>query len=184
MGKSGRNAGKTGENTIKMKALDLIRKQTEEAHTELAASLQGVSNTVANSGSSATRNSIAAIYAHALLSADIFFNVAINGGAPVLFSSGSADKLGIADPNPRNWDALRAATFKTADLSAYGAAVLTSIQTTLAGLTEAGLARKFEFFGEQTTVVDTIALAISHATTHNGEIAALKGVSGLKGLPY
>jgi len=45
------------------------------------------------------------------------------------------------------------------------------------------LDRKVKVAGGERTVADMLLLATSQSLSHNGEIAALKGVQGVKGLP-
>ena len=52
----------------------------------------------------------------------------------------------------------------------------------LATLTAAELDRKVAFAGGERTVAEMLLLAASQSLSHAGEIAALKGVQGAKGL--
>ena len=56
----------------------------------------------------------------------------------------------------------------------------------MAGLTPADLERKVDtgFIGEQTIAFVLGNIGVWHVAEHNGEIAALKGAQGLKGLPF
>ncbi len=68
---------------------------------------------------------------------------------------------------------------------AYAKAVFAQTDAYLAGLSDADLVRKGQGPGGETTlgwfVVNILA---THVPQHLGEIAALKGVQGLKGLPF
>jgi hypothetical protein len=165
-----------------MKATEFVRIQTVFAHDQLVGALKDVTDAELLLGHSATSNAIGAIAAHVFMTADVFFNVLLAGGKPVLFTSGSNQALGIQSPDPRNWDALRASVFKADALRAYAAAVHTSVTTYLATLTDEELDRGIEFLGQPTLVANMIARANWHACLHMGEIAAIKGISGMKGL--
>jgi hypothetical protein len=63
--------------------------------------------------------------------------------------------------------------------------VQASVDGYLAGLPDSDLSRKISGpFGEQTVEWVIVTLLGTHLPQHAGEIAALKGVQGLKGLPF
>ena len=160
-----------------------IQKQVADAHTQLALVINGVDDAVANTKAAGTANTVGQTYAHAILAADVFFNVALCGGAPVLFTGGFAQKLGVGDPNPRNWEAIKGLKVKIADWRDYANSVIASQGGYLATLTEAELGRAFNVFGMDTTVTDMLILATSHAALSAGDISAIKGTLGLQGYP-
>jgi uncharacterized damage-inducible protein DinB len=65
----------------------------------------------------------------------------------------------------------------------YQSAVRAATDAYLSTLTPEELERNVEFAGGERTVADMLLLACSHSLGHNGEIAALKGIQGAKGLP-
>jgi hypothetical protein len=65
----------------------------------------------------------------------------------------------------------------------YQAAVWAATDAFLATLTPEDLDRKVKFAGGERTVADIVLLSASQALSHMGEIAALKGAQGSKGLP-
>ena len=68
----------------------------------------------------------------------------------------------------------------------YAKAVYAATDAYVASLAEAELDRKLDtgFIGEQTVAFVLSNVLAWHAAEHNGEIAALKGAFGLKGLPF
>ena len=68
-------------------------------------------------------------------------------------------------------------------IAAYQVAVWAATDAFVAGLTPAELDRKVKFAGGERSVADMLHLACAQALGHAGEIAALKGVLGAKGLP-
>jgi len=68
----------------------------------------------------------------------------------------------------------------------YGKAVYTATDAYIAGLSDADLERKVDtrLIGEQTVAFVLGTFVAWHVANHCGEIAALKGVQGLKGLPF
>jgi hypothetical protein len=68
----------------------------------------------------------------------------------------------------------------------YAKAVYAATDAYVAGLGPADLERKVDtgFVGEQTVGFVVGNILVWHVAEHNGEIAALKGAQGLKGLPF
>mgnify|MGYP001567826195 CR=1 FL=1 len=67
----------------------------------------------------------------------------------------------------------------------YANAVFANTDSYLANLSDADLEKKIQTpIGEQTIGWAVTTLLGTHAPQHIGEIAALKGVQGLKGLPF
>lgn len=67
---------------------------------------------------------------------------------------------------------------------AYRDAVRAATDRYLADLTADELDRQIDLMGSQRPVADALAIMVVHIATHAGEIAALKGTQGLKGLPF
>ena len=65
----------------------------------------------------------------------------------------------------------------------YGAAVWTATDAYLNTLTPEDLDRMVKFAGGERKAADILRTTISQAHNHLGEIAALKGIQGVKGLP-
>jgi hypothetical protein len=54
----------------------------------------------------------------------------------------------------------------------------------LAGVTPEELDRIVQIAGQDRPVAQVFVLLVVHSAAHTGEISALKGVSGAKGLPF
>jgi hypothetical protein len=54
----------------------------------------------------------------------------------------------------------------------------------LAKLTDDELDRQVSFFGSESSVADVLVRFVAHTAGHTGEIAAVKGMQGLQGLPF
>ena len=65
----------------------------------------------------------------------------------------------------------------------YAEAVWAATDAYLDTLSPGDLDRMVKFAGGERTVADMLLLGTSQALGHNGEIAALKGIQGAKGLP-
>ena len=66
----------------------------------------------------------------------------------------------------------------------YAAAVGAATDNYIATLTTKELDRLVPIMGQEWPVADVLALLVVHASGHLGEIAALKGIQGVKGLPF
>ena len=132
----------------------------------------------------ATVGPIGEIYGHTLAGEDWAFNMLIQGKDLILKSGGWASKLGL-DPESMNHDWNAVAQNRLSDLQAYGKAVSEATDAFLNGLSDADLDKEIDFFGRKEkmgwVIADTVLV---HVAFHSGEIASLKGVMGLKGLPW
>jgi hypothetical protein len=72
-----------------------------------------------------------------------------------------------------------------AELQDYGKAVSAATDAFLDSISDADLDRPIDFFGRKESMGWVIAdTVLVHVAFHSGEIASLKGVMGLKGLPW
>jgi hypothetical protein len=136
----------------------------------------------------ATITSIGSVYAHVVFSEDLIVHGMLQGKPPVYRNQDWAARTSVAMPAPGelNPEWARAVRMNLPAFREYAQAVYAATDAYIAGLSDADLERKVQtgFIGEQ-----TIAFVVSnvlgwHAAEHTGEIAALKGVQGLKGLPF
>ena len=135
-----------------------------------------------------TANSIAVIYAHAVITEDVITHAFLQGKPPLYQEGGWESRLGIAFPGvPPVLTPEWAASVKM-DVPAfqeYAKVVYATADAYMAAVSDAELDRKTEGpFGETTIGWMVSALLATHAVGHAGEIAALKGVHGQKGLPF
>jgi hypothetical protein len=132
----------------------------------------------------ATIGSIGEIYGHTLGNEDWAFNQLIQGNDLLLKSGGWAARLGLDLSNTeQDWDAV--AQNHLAELHEYGKAVFAATDAFLNSISDADLDRPIDFFGRKESMGWVIAdTVLVHVAFHSGEIASLKGVMGLKGLPW
>jgi hypothetical protein len=83
-----------------------------------------------------------------------------------------------------NWDEFKHGSLALEPVLAYQQVVRAATDSYLDKLTPDELERKVKFAGGERTVAAMLILLTSHTICHAGEIAALKGVQGSKGLPY
>lgn len=135
-----------------------------------------------------TANTIAAIYAHGVIAEDVIGTAFLQGKAPMYQEEGWESRLGIAFPGvPPQMTPEWAASVKMEipAFQEYAKAVYGATDAYLAAVSDAELDRKTQGpFGETTIGWMVSALLATHPIGHAGEIAALKGVQGEKGLPF
>ncbi|MHB1134769.1 MAG: DinB family protein [Chloroflexota bacterium] len=133
-----------------------------------------------------TCNPIGATLLHAIHSEDAFVRRTIQGKPTLFEGEGWGLQLGVpAEPGRGpSWDALKDKSLSLAKVLAYQQAVRAETDAYLDGLSPEELERQVMTFRGELPVGDVLALYLGHAAHHLGEISALKGVSGAKGLPF
>ncbi len=132
----------------------------------------------------ATVGPIGEIYGHTVGGEDWAFNQLIQGRDQLLKSGGWASKLGLdAKSTEHDWNAVAQGHMK--ELQEYGKAVFAATDAFLDSISDADLDKPIDFFGRKESMGWVIAdTVLVHVAFHSGEIASLKGVMGLKGLPW
>ena len=136
----------------------------------------------------ATIGSIASIYAHVVFGEDAFVQSRFQGKPTIYQSGGWEQRTGIPFPGippaiTPEW--ARALKMDLSTFQEYAEAVFAATDSYLANLPDSELERKVQgVLGEYTLGWGIAILLGQHAAQHSGEIAALKGVQGLKGLPF
>jgi len=131
-------------------------------------------------------NSIKASFIHLVVSEDFFIQQIIQGQPQIWAVGGWAEKTGLPFPpgGGRGWEEIKSATLALAPVLAYQQAVRAATDAYLATLTPEELDRSISLFGNPAPVASALTLVVSHMVGHAGEIAALKGVQGVMGLPF
>jgi DinB superfamily len=132
-------------------------------------------------------NAIGAILAHAVGSEDFFVQRMMKNEPLIFVSGGWGAKTGINLPDQpqQSPDWTDGVKVDWATFMPYAQAVFASTESYIAGLSESDLDRVIEApFGKQPLGAFLASIGTFHFTEHLGEIAALKGVQGLKGLPF
>ena len=136
----------------------------------------------------ATITSIASIYAHVVFGEDAFVQRRFQGKPTIYESGGWEKKTGVPFPGVPPAITPEWANALQMDLSTfqeYAEAVFAATEAFLVNLPDSDLERKIQgAIGEYTVGWGIAILLVQHAAQHSGEIAALKGVQGLKGLPF
>ena len=131
----------------------------------------------------ATIGSIGSIYLHALASEDWAVQELLQGKPKLVESGGWFARLGMAPAKDPEWSQ---ANMDIEAIRAFAAAVYASTDAYLASITDADLDKEIPWHSGQTHTAGWVLADVVHAHlgTHAGEIAALKGVMGLQGLPW
>jgi uncharacterized damage-inducible protein DinB len=163
--------------------IDFVRTSGEGAHRMLGFACDDLDDELVHWHAGGTTNTIAQLLAHMVSAEDLLINERIAGGKS-LHQSGWADKTGIPLNRPEIWqrDAWR---LDLAAFNDYRLAVQESALRVVDSLTQADLGREVEWVRGPARPAAALlqTVFISHLLGHCGEISALKGLRGLKGLP-
>ena len=166
-----------------MNLTEVLLMQVNEGHRMMNAVISDVTAELLAWTPPTMTNAIGLIYMHAVGAEDNFTQRLFQGQPLLWESEGWGAKLGIAVP-PRGWDNLKTIQLDLSAFRAYEKAVFAAANEYVKSVTEAELDRAVQFMGREMKLGQVLAIMISHTTGHAGEIAALKGVQGAKGLPY
>lgn len=171
-----------------MNGRELALSQYQFAHSVTRQVMTGLEPTALHAklpGSSI--DTIASTFAHLVFAEDGIVNGMALGAAPVYMRDGWGEKAGTPFPASSRQDHDWAATV-TLDLEKfmpYADAVFANTEAVLRDATEEQLARDVQGPVGKSSALGLIGgLGLFHLTHHLGEISALLGAQGLKGLPF
>ena len=169
-----------------MDAKTFIQTQFAEAHRLIDASINGATDGQFNWLPPGLANSIKASFIHLVVSEDFFIQQIIQDQPQVWVAGGWAEKIGLPFPpgGGQGWEEIKGVKLALAPVLAYQKEVRAATDAYLAALTSEALDRSISLFGNPAPVAAALAIIVSHIVGHAGEIAALKGVQGIKGLPF
>lgn len=128
----------------------------------------------------------ASIYLHVAWVEDLVVNHMLQGRPTVYDSQGWGEKLPDAavhrGPSSLEW-ALSVKTPDVASLKEYANAVRPTVTEYIANASDEELDRMIDFFAGPTPIYGALSMLIWNLGVHTGEIAALRGLAGMKGLP-
>jgi uncharacterized damage-inducible protein DinB len=168
-----------------MEILEYMQRQVAGMRRQVDNTMKDVTVDQFNWAPPGTMNTISATFIH-LTSVEDNFVQAILQGKPRLWDVGGwSAKTGVQKPPSigENWDEFKHLHLEPAPFIEYQKAVWAATDAYLSSLTSADLDRKVKLGARELTVAEMLLLAASQALSHTGEIAALKGVQGAKGLP-
>jgi hypothetical protein len=172
-----------------MDARELVRSQLQMTHRMLDQVLAGVTPEHLRAVPDGTINPIISIYAHLVTSEDRLVNLRALERPTVAASGGWAGRTGIPDSTEPSQPADKGAWCANLNLDVfreYAAAVFAATDDAIANASDAALAREVDMgpMGKRPAFYYIYGIALYHCGEHTGEIAALKGVHGLQGLPF
>ena len=171
-----------------MDAMTYIRDQLGTAHYELDAALKNLTPEQFNWSPPGTISPTSAVLVHTLAGEDLFIQKIIQGKPFIWVSGDWAKRIGVPSApgnlDPGGWEAYRSIQVPIEQVLAYKQVIFTATDAFLASLTAEGLDRQVDFFGRTRLVGEILMITVTHLCCHSGEIAALKGMQGARGLPY
>lgn len=169
-----------------MQASEYIQRQVIAMRRLIDAIMQDTTDEQFNWAPGGTANAIRVTYVHMIAAEDMYIQAVLQGQPRIWESAGWGAQLGLSAPpgRDRGWDELKRTTLPLAPVAAYAQAVRGATDAYLEALTAEELDRQVAFLGGQRPVADVLATLIIHSVGHAGEIAALKGMQGVKGLPF
>ncbi len=134
-----------------------------------------------------TINPAGAILVHAVTDEDLFIQGMMQGKPPIMKSGGWEAKTGISMPaSPMQTpDWANGVTIDPATFLPYAQAVFAATEAYIGSLSDSDLDREVDGLQGKTRMGDFLAgIGVFHLGEHLGEIGAIKGIHGLKGLPF
>jgi hypothetical protein len=168
-----------------MDTIEYIKREQAGMRRFVEMTLKDMTPELFNWPAPGTANTISATFLHFINVEDHFVNELIQGKAQVWESGGWSRKTGIDKPPSigEDWTGFKHRKVEIGPLLEYKAAVWAATDAYMAGVTPAELDRMVPFAGSERTVAEILMLASTQSHGHAGEIAALKGIQGAKGLP-
>jgi hypothetical protein len=170
-----------------MNGIETTRETLDLVHQYLEAAIGDCDNeTLTKMLPGATVGPISHIYLHALSNEDWAIQTLLQNKPKLIDSAGWYEKLGVPVAAPNTEADWAKAKIDLPLYQEYGKAVYAATDAWLASATDADLSKEIPWHSGQTHNAAWILADVvhSHLGFHAGEIAALKGVLGLKGLPW
>lgn len=170
-----------------MNAQEAVRQQLGFWHG-ISAQIMGDCGDNLNKAMTDTKvGSIGSIYAHVVFSEDAIVSGMLQGKPSLYEAGGWGQRTGVQHPGGpmQNADWASMVKMDLATFQDYAKEVFAQTDGYLASLADAELDRKVQGpVGETTVGWFVVNILATHFPSHLGEIAALKGVHGQKGLPF
>jgi uncharacterized damage-inducible protein DinB len=169
-----------------MQTLALIRSGIEAVNAMVDTAMQDLTDEVVNFEPGGTANTIAQLLAHMVSGQDLLVNdkLRVGGGTP-LHESGWAEKTGIPLERPLIWQQRHTWRLSLPALDEYRREVGACALRLIDSMSEDDLDREASWIRGPARPVAMLwqTIYINHGLGHCGEISAIKGMQGLKGLP-
>jgi uncharacterized damage-inducible protein DinB len=168
-----------------MEILDYMRRQMASMRRTVDMTMKDVTVEQFNWAPPGTMNTISATFLHFTSVEDNFVQGILQGKPSVWEAGGWSEKTGIKKPPSigESWEEFAHLHLQPADFLEYEKAVWAATDAYIASLTVEELDRMVKLGQREMTLAELLILAANQSLSHTGEIAALKGVQGAKGLP-
>jgi hypothetical protein len=132
-----------------------------------------------------TMNTISATFIHLTNVEDHFVQGILQGKPSVWDAQGWSGKTGVKKPPSigESWDEFKLLHLQPAIFLEYQQAVWAATDAYMAGISPQDLDRNVKLGQREMTAAELLIMAIHQSLSHTGEIAAVKGIQGVKGLP-
>jgi uncharacterized damage-inducible protein DinB len=169
-----------------MNVVEYIQRQFDALRRQTNATVADLTDEQLNWAPPGMANKIGVTLLHAVAGEDMMVQTWLQGKLTLWELQDWGDRIGLKTPpgGPGNWDEANSVHLKLASLMAYQEAVCEKTSAYLSALTPEELDRTVKLFNGDHPAADVLVLAENHILGHLGEIAALKGVQGVKGLPF
>lgn len=168
-----------------MEAIEFVRLEFGRLRRQVDAVLTDLTVEQFNWNPPGTSNSVRAALIHLIATEDYYVQKIVLGAARVWDREGWADKIGLSAPPSasRGWDEIHAAKLELAPVLAYDQSVRAASAAYVDTLTPAELDRLVHLYERERPVAEVLIRLFIHSAVHAGEIAAIRGLQGVKGLP-
>jgi uncharacterized damage-inducible protein DinB len=169
-----------------MNAKPYIQQQIANARGYVDAVVKGITDEQFTWSPPGTLSPIGAIFLHMLAAEDYFIHALIQGKPTCWIEQDWGQKTGVQNPPEQgcSWDEFKTIKVSLPPVLAYQQVVRGATDDFLADLTEEELQRQVNFAGHDIPVAEVFMTMVVHIASHAGEMAAIKGMQGLKGLPF
>lgn len=168
-----------------METMELIKLEFASLRRQVDAVLIDLTDEQFNWNPPGMANSIRAALIHLIATEDDYVHAIILGCVRIWERDRWSERIGLsAPPSPsRGWDEIHQAHLRLEPVLGYSAAVRAAVDDFVEGLTPAVLDRRVQLYGRERPVAEVIIRLFIHSALHAGEIAAIRGLQGVKGLP-
>ena len=163
-----------------------IQRQIANVHNQINNVVKDITEEQFNWPPPGTISPISVILIHMLAGEDYFIQNVIQGVSTCWEIQEWGQKIGVPTPpaQGRSWEEFNTVKIMVAPVLAYKQAIRVATVDYLVDLTVEELDRQVNFAGNDLPVAEVLMTLVVHSAGHAGEIAAVKGMQGIKGLPF
>ena len=168
-----------------MKGLDYLKHQVMWMRSLQTSVIEDIEDEMLTKKPMGTTSSIGVIWLHMISGEDNFLSI-ISGEDSLWESEGWKNRFGL-DKAPNmgeDWSKYEDAEITNELLKGYTTEISGRTQSYLDALEDGSLDETVNFFTDEDPKAKVWGLLIGHTLIHAGEIAAIKGTLGEKGLPF